>query len=154
MCRLEQWFPTTFLEAPQHCTFCISPLSDTPISGLGVFTNELRIWIRCVWLRRHGKHALLGASRIVVGNHWVRRWRWRKGFLNSPDASRWELRIWNGDVAPCVVPNTCTLWMLSDLGERTGVWRPSGSSVVCVVALLSAEAILGRDKGEKLWNWF
>ncbi len=53
-CSLTQWFPTTFLEAPQHCTFCISPLSDTPISGLGVSTNELMIWIRCVWLRRHG----------------------------------------------------------------------------------------------------
>ncbi len=59
-CALVQWFPITFLEAPQHCTFCISPLSDTPNSGLGVSTNELMIWIRCVWLRWHGKHAVLG----------------------------------------------------------------------------------------------
>ncbi len=36
-----QGFPNTFLEPPQHCTFCMSPLSDTPISGLGVATNEL-----------------------------------------------------------------------------------------------------------------
>ncbi len=38
---LDQWFSNTFLEPPQHCTFCMSPLSDTPISGLGVATNEL-----------------------------------------------------------------------------------------------------------------
>ncbi len=36
-----QGFPNTFLDPPQHCTFCMSPLSDTPISGLGVATNEL-----------------------------------------------------------------------------------------------------------------
>ncbi len=29
-------------------------------SGLGVSTNELMIWIRCVWLRWHRKHAVLG----------------------------------------------------------------------------------------------
>ncbi len=40
---LGQWLPTTFMEALQHCTFCISPLSGTPISGLGVSTNELMI---------------------------------------------------------------------------------------------------------------
>ncbi len=38
---IAQGFPNTFLEPPQHCTFCMSPLTDTPISGLGVATNEL-----------------------------------------------------------------------------------------------------------------
>ncbi len=38
---LHQWFPTTFMEAPQLFTFCISPLSDTPDSGLGVSTDDL-----------------------------------------------------------------------------------------------------------------
>ncbi len=38
---LDQWFSTMFLESPQHWTFCISPLSDKPISGFGVSTNEL-----------------------------------------------------------------------------------------------------------------
>ncbi len=55
-----QWLPTTFLEVPQYCTFCISPLSDTPNSGLGVSTNELMIWIRCVRSRWNGKYAVLG----------------------------------------------------------------------------------------------
>ncbi len=85
-----------------------------------------------------------------------RRWRWKKGFLSSPDASRWELMIWNGAVAPCVVvPNKCTLWMLSDVRwEARSVKTLSGSSEACIVALLSTVAFLGRDKGEKLWNWF
>ncbi len=26
---LEQGFPNMFLEPPKHCTFCMSPLSDT-----------------------------------------------------------------------------------------------------------------------------
>ncbi len=39
------------------------PFSDTPISGLGVSTNELMTWIRCVWLRRHAKHAVLGVPQ-------------------------------------------------------------------------------------------
>ncbi len=46
---VEQWFPNMFLEPPQHCTFCMSPLSDTPISGLGVATNEL-MSLNQVWL--------------------------------------------------------------------------------------------------------
>ncbi len=29
------------LQAPLPCTFCMSPLSDTPNSGLAVSTNEL-----------------------------------------------------------------------------------------------------------------
>ncbi len=46
---LDQGFPNTFLKPPQYCTFCMSPLSDTPISGLGVATNELISSIRCHW---------------------------------------------------------------------------------------------------------
>ncbi len=57
---LCQWFPTLVLEAPQYCTVCMSPFSDTPLSGLGVSTNELMTWIGYVWLRRHAKHAVLG----------------------------------------------------------------------------------------------
>lgn len=34
--------------------FGLSPLSVTLITGLSVSSNELMIWIRCVWLRRHG----------------------------------------------------------------------------------------------------
>ncbi len=38
---LRHGFPNSFLEPPQHCTFGMSTLSDTAISGLGVTTNEL-----------------------------------------------------------------------------------------------------------------
>ncbi len=54
---LDQWFPAMFLDPPQHCTFSISPLSETPISDLVVSTNELTSWIKCLWL---GRNAVLG----------------------------------------------------------------------------------------------
>ncbi len=39
--RIGQGFLDTFLEPPQHCTFGMSPLSDTAISDVGVNTYEL-----------------------------------------------------------------------------------------------------------------
>lgn len=69
LCRkvaLNQCFPTMFWDAPQHCTFWISPLYDTHFQVLE--SNEQITWIRCVWLRRYAKCAvLLGGN--VVGNH-------------------------------------------------------------------------------------
>ncbi len=54
---IRQWFPTTFLEAPNTARFsshlCLTP----PIQAL---ESLLMIWIRCVWLGWHGKHAVLG----------------------------------------------------------------------------------------------
>uniref|UniRef100_A0A673K4M3 NACHT LRR and PYD domain-containing protein n=1 Tax=Sinocyclocheilus rhinocerous TaxID=307959 RepID=A0A673K4M3_9TELE len=38
---LKQWFPNLVLEAPQHCIFCMSPFSDTPVSGLGAGLSKL-----------------------------------------------------------------------------------------------------------------
>ncbi len=35
--------------ASQTLHIYMSPLSDTPISGLGAATNELMSWIRCDW---------------------------------------------------------------------------------------------------------
>ncbi len=32
--------PKRVAGASQHCTFCMSPLSDTPISGLGVSVSN------------------------------------------------------------------------------------------------------------------
>ncbi len=52
---------------PQHCTFFISPLSDTPNSGLGISINDLNqvCLIRVTW-----KTCSVGGSyRNVVGNH-------------------------------------------------------------------------------------
>ncbi len=39
--HIGQGFLDTFLEPPQHCTFGMSPLSDTPLSDVGVNTYEL-----------------------------------------------------------------------------------------------------------------
>ncbi len=58
---LEQWWIP-------HCTWCMSPLSDRPVSSPWVSTNEQVTWIRCVWLRC----AVLGSSRNVVENHCIR----------------------------------------------------------------------------------
>ncbi len=44
------------------CTCWISALSDKPISHLGIFTNEVMIWIRCAWLGWHAKCAALGVQ--------------------------------------------------------------------------------------------
>ncbi len=54
--------------ALQHCTFWMSHLSDTPISGLGVSTNELMTSIRCVWVGRNTKGALLGRFQKQCSN--------------------------------------------------------------------------------------
>ncbi len=64
-----QWFPTMFLEAPQHCMFpclpsqthliqIISSLVETPRPEMGVSEKGEMQNVHC-W----------GASRNVVGNH-------------------------------------------------------------------------------------
>ncbi len=44
--RLQQGFANTFLEPPQHCTFCMSPLSDTPISAVVNKVHKSSTWVR------------------------------------------------------------------------------------------------------------
>ncbi len=82
---LKQGFPNTFPEPPQHCTFCIFLFSDTPISGLGVATNELMSWIRC------DKGDMLnvqcwGGSRNEFGKPCFKVWGWFQTQPRSPDS--------------------------------------------------------------------
>ncbi len=58
-CSFHQCFPTLFLEAHQHCTCWMSPLSDLYISGPGVSTNELMSWFSSGWLGKVGKCVVL-----------------------------------------------------------------------------------------------
>ncbi len=60
---IDQWFSTTFLEDPQHCTCCMSPSPDTPMSSLWGSTIEQVTWIRCVWLRDMQHVQCWGSSR-------------------------------------------------------------------------------------------
>lgn len=53
------WRPPRTTHVP--CILCLTTISDLRVSA-----NDLMIWIKCVCLSRHGKHA--GASRNVVGN--------------------------------------------------------------------------------------
>ncbi len=62
---LELWFPILVLENLQHCSFLMSLLSDTHIWGLGIFTNELMSWIRCVLLGRLLKCTMLYGGSLV-----------------------------------------------------------------------------------------
>lgn len=62
-----QLFPSLFLEPHNTLIFFMSPLSNTPISGLEACTNDWTIWIRCVWLRGHTKCTVMEGSRNVVG---------------------------------------------------------------------------------------
>ncbi len=65
---LNQCFSTLVLGTPQHCTFCMSPFSDTRISGPGVSSNELMSWIRCVWLGRHKMCSVAGRPEPGLRN--------------------------------------------------------------------------------------
>ncbi len=61
-----RWFRSVFLNpgpGRPPTLHILSPLSDTPISHPGVSSNELMSWIRCVWLGRHAKCALLGGAQ-------------------------------------------------------------------------------------------
>ncbi len=60
MVLLWQGFPNTFLEPPQHCTFCMSPLSITPDSTHQLISSNSKTWNGCVRQRRHAKCAVLG----------------------------------------------------------------------------------------------
>ncbi len=48
------------LQAPLPCTFCMSPLSDTPDSTHQLVNRDCKTWIRCVWQGRHTKCAEQG----------------------------------------------------------------------------------------------
>ncbi len=67
--RLDQCFPILVLLSPPHGMLLILLLSDTHLRSW-VFTNELMSWVRCVWLGRHLKCAVLGSSRSRIGIHW------------------------------------------------------------------------------------
>ncbi len=58
-CSLHQCFPTLFLEAHQHCTCWMSPLSDLYISGPEASTNKLMSWFSSGWLGKVGKCVVL-----------------------------------------------------------------------------------------------
>ncbi len=57
------------VEPPPHGMLLIVLLSDTHLRSW-VFTNELMSWVRCVWLGRRLKCAVLGSSRSRIGIHW------------------------------------------------------------------------------------
>ncbi len=57
---LNQGFPNSFLEPPQHCTFCMSPLSMTPDWTYQLISSNSKTWNGCVRQRRHTKCAVLG----------------------------------------------------------------------------------------------
>ncbi len=44
---LDQRFPTTILETPQHCMFPMSPYSNTPDSDHQLITKDSKTWIGC-----------------------------------------------------------------------------------------------------------
>ncbi len=73
LCTVDQWFPAMFLEAPPtlhifHFSFAWHTQSRS--WSLYEWADDLNQ----VWLRWHGKHAVLVASRNVVGNHYCRWW--------------------------------------------------------------------------------
>ncbi len=75
-------FPNSFLEPPQHCTFCMSPLSITPDSTHQLISSNSKTWNRCVRQRRHAKCAVLGRLQERVWeplNH-IGPWQWRFHF--------------------------------------------------------------------------
>ncbi len=67
---LDQWFSN--LQAPLPCTFCMSPLSDTPDSTHQLVSRDCKTWIGCVWQGRHTKCAGQGCLQDRFENHWLR----------------------------------------------------------------------------------
>ncbi len=62
--------PKPVLEDPLPCTFCMSPLSDTPNLVLAVSTNKLMMsGIRCVRKGRHTKSSGQGGLQDRFGKH-------------------------------------------------------------------------------------
>ncbi len=59
------------LQAPLPCTFCMSPLSDTPDSTHQLVSRDCKTWIGCVWQGRHTKCAGQGCLQDRFENHWI-----------------------------------------------------------------------------------
>ncbi len=57
------------LQAPLLCTFCMSPLSDTPDSTHQLFSRACKTWIGCVWQGRHTKCAEQGCLQDRIEKH-------------------------------------------------------------------------------------
>ncbi len=61
--------PKPVLEAPLPCTFCMSPLSNTPDSTHQLVSRDWKNYIGCVWLGRHTKCAGQGVLQDRFGKH-------------------------------------------------------------------------------------
>ncbi len=83
----DQWFPTMLQQPTQYCPCCISPWSDTPVSGLGV---SIISWWSESDVFDEGDMENMQCwrdSRNVVGNPCIRPWeQWE---LEPKDALEW-----------------------------------------------------------------
>ncbi len=55
----SQGFSNSFLEPPQHCTFCTSPLPITPDLTRQLISSNTKTWNGYVRQRKHAKCAVL-----------------------------------------------------------------------------------------------
>ena len=72
---LRQWFPNLSWRPPNTARFLCLPNQThliQLISSINPCDNELMSWIRCVWLGRQRKRAVLGGLQDRFGNHWTR----------------------------------------------------------------------------------
>ncbi len=69
---IGQGFPNSFLEPPQHCTFCMYRLSITPDSTHQLISSNSKTWKVCVSKEVMQNVQCLGGSRNVFGNPWRR----------------------------------------------------------------------------------
>lgn len=60
---LGQWFPTMFLKLIQHCSACMSHLSNTPDSGKQLIRRDSKTQTVCV----SDKGAVLGLPGMWLG---------------------------------------------------------------------------------------